>query len=802
MLKKVLWGLLFLFVILLIGGYGYYRFVIYEPPLISQEDREVLNVMPLPAKMEFTGGRFQIEQDFSVSVQGESSEKLSRAIDRFKAKLVRKSGINFGEGRQPAKMTIINESIGKSIPVGDEDESYQLSVSESGIKLHSNSDYGAIHGLETLLQLVEDSSIPTLTLEDQPRFSWRGLMIDVSRHWIPKEVILRYLDAMAAVKMNVLHLHLSDDQGFRVESKTFPRLHEVGSNGKYFTQEDIKDIIQYAADRGIRIIPEFDVPGHTKSWLIAYPQYASVEKEFSFGRQQGDEIFSVPMDPTSEDTYEFLDAFFAEMANLFPDPYMHIGGDEVNPKYWEESDRIRAFMEENDLETAHELQLYFNKRINRILADHGKKMVGWEEILSPDLPENVVVQSWINQKSLFEAVQSGYYGILSAGLYLDHKLHAGTHYAVDPHVLPGAVEIEPDSSHWRMYDVTLDVPGNQTETKMVLFDRNPTDIYGFFAMFDQRSGFTGGTIEGNELSFEFEAGNIGNLSFNAELIEDSLDGSISLGPLSFSANGHLSGGHEIPGTEMPQVEVMEPLTEAEKGRILGGEAAMWTEVVSAETIDSRIWPRTAAIAEKLWSPRELTADVEDMYRRLEFVSGQLEDLGLRHRSYRIPILKEIGGDVYEPLKELVSILEEAKYYNRLQFLMELDEVYLPDIELRNIADAAYPESMKARDFNNLVNNYFEEPSEEKKEQILSHLESWAKIHEQLDPHFEDSEKLKDVEKLSDQLAEISKMAANKLQDGSYEYDRQKAEQILAFLDQGENGVVVAVVPGLRRILTG
>jgi len=147
-------------------------------------------------------------------------------------------------------------------------------------------------------------------------------------------------------------------------------------------------------------------------------------------------------------------------------------------------------------------------------------------------------------------------------------------------------------------------------------------------------------------------------------------------------------------------------------------------------------------------------------------------------------------------------LEEAKYYNRLQFLMELDEVYLPDLELRNIADAAYPESMKARDFNNLVNNYYEEPSEEKKEQILSHLEAWAILYEQLDPHFDDSEKLQNVEKLSERLAEISNFARNKLQDGNYEYDQQKAEEILTFLDQGENGVVVAVVPGLRRILFG
>lgn len=801
MLKSILWGSLISILILGIGGYAYYRLVMYDPPLISEEDREELSIMPLPAKLKLTGGRFEIGPGFGVSVQGESSEKLNLAIDRFESKVAQKTDIKFVEDSQSSPVTIINKSIGAPIPVGAEDESYQLTATASGVELRSNSDYGAIHGLETLIQLVDGPTIPSFELEDHPRFSWRGLMIDVSRHWIPKEVILRNIDAMGAVKMNVLHLHLSDDQGFRMESKTFPRLHEVGSNGDYFTQEDMKEIIQYAANRGIRIIPEFDVPGHTKSWLIAYPEYASVEQEFSFGSQQGDEVFTVPMDPTKEATYEFLNAFFAEMADLFPDPYMHIGGDEVNPKYWEESNRIQAFMKEKGLENEHELQIYFNKRMSRILADQGKKMVGWEEILAPDLPKNVIVQSWINQKSLFEAAQSGYYGVLSAGFYLDHKLHAEAHYSADPLILPGAVEIEPDTTHWKMYDITMDVPGNETHTQMVLFDRNPDDVSGFFALFDERTAFTGGTIEGDQLSFDFKAGNIGELSFGAELMGDSLSGTISLGPLSFDARGQLSGGHDMPGTEMPEIEVIEPLTETEKDRIMGGEAAMWTEVVSAKTIDSRIWPRTAAIAEKLWSPQESTADVEDMYRRLEIVSNELEERGLTHRSYREPILREIGGEVYEPLKKLVTILEETKYYNRFQLLTELGEVYLPDLELRYIADAALPESVEARKFNNLADDYFEEPSDQKKQQVLAHLETWSSLHGQLSPYFADSEKLQDVEKISRQLAEISTLSVNKLQDNDFEYDRQKAEEMLTFLDQGENGVVVAVVPGLRRILT-
>jgi len=189
-------------------------------------------------------------------------------------------------------------------------------------------------------------------------------------------------------------------------------------------------VIAYARDRGIRVVPEFDVPGHTTSWLVGYPDLASAPGPYRIERNWG--VFDPTMDPTRDSTYQFLDAFIGEMAALFPDPFFHIGGDEVTGKQWKASARIRAFMRKNGLKSVENLQAYFNRRLQKIVAQHGKRMEGWDEILDPDLPKDIVIQSWRGHKSLSEAARHGFSSILSAGYYLDHMEPAPTLYAVDP----------------------------------------------------------------------------------------------------------------------------------------------------------------------------------------------------------------------------------------------------------------------------------------------------------------------------------------------------------------------------------
>jgi hexosaminidase len=254
-----------------------------------------------------------------------------------------------------------------TVAAHEEDESYTLEVSERQVVINAPTVVGALRGLETFLQLLSgDASgyyIPEARIRDTPRFPWRGLLIDVGRHWQPVEVIKRNLDGMAAVKLNVLHLHLTEDQGFRIESKTFPRLHQMGSDGLYYTQEQIRELIAYARERGIRIVPEFDIPGHSTSWFAGHPELASAPGPYQIERRFG--VHDPSMDPTREETYKFLDKFLGEMAALFPDAYLHIGGDEVTGKHWRLNPQIQAFITKNNLKDKHGLQAYFNSASRR-----------------------------------------------------------------------------------------------------------------------------------------------------------------------------------------------------------------------------------------------------------------------------------------------------------------------------------------------------------------------------------------------------------------------------------------------------
>jgi hexosaminidase len=514
------------------------------------------SLMPVPASLEWKEGRLRLDSVFAVTPaagRGAGDSRLERAVARFRVRLAALTGLPQGRGGPGLTLDVKRPS--ETIQSPAEDESYVLDVAAGGARLDAATTVGALRGLETLLQLIAADSagwaIPAVHIADRPRFPWRGLLIDVGRHWQPPEVIKRQLDGMAAVKLNVLHWHLSEDQGFRVESRLFPLLQEKGSDGLYYTSAQIREIVAYARDRGIRVVPEFDMPGHSTAWFAGYPGYASAPGPYAIERRFG--VFPPTFDPTREVVYRFLDRFIGEMAALFPDRYWHIGGDEVEGSQWKQSRPIQAFMKAHRLRDNAALQAYFNRRLSAILTRHGKRMVGWDEILHPELPTTTVVQSWRGRESLGQSAKDGYGGILSAGYYLDQMETTEDHYLVDP------------------------IP------------------------------------EGSELTAEAAA------------------------------------------------------------RILGGEACMWGEHVTSETIDSRIWPRLAAVAERLWSPQEVK-DVADMYRRLAPMRVRLEALGLSHESHTARMARRLanGGDA-SALLRLLSLAEPVRFgeRSRLQQLTQM-----------------------------------------------------------------------------------------------------------------------------------
>ena len=395
------------------------------------------NLMPWPARIEQREGFFKLVQLPRFEVKG-GDERVQYAIAHFRrqldaeTKLISRRRVN----KSTAPLLVIRcNTAGQKLQALGEDESYNLEVGENKVELTAATPLGILRGVETLLQLIQKDKhgwiIPAVRVEDRPRFPWRGLMIDVSRHFIPLEVIKRNIDGMAAVKLNTLHLHLSDDEGFRVESRNAPKLQELASDGESYTQEQIRELLSYARERGVRVVPEFDIPGHAVSWLIAHPNIASAPPPAHLVRGMSDDV-RPPIDPTLEETYQVLDSVLGEMASLFPDPYFHIGGDEVDGKYWDGNDKIQEWMRTHAIKDNHELQTYFSKRVQGILAKHGKHMEGWDEILNPDLPKDTLVQSWRGPETLANAARMGFPTILSAGWYLDLMYPASRHYAVEP----------------------------------------------------------------------------------------------------------------------------------------------------------------------------------------------------------------------------------------------------------------------------------------------------------------------------------------------------------------------------------
>ena len=771
---------------------------------ISDGDRDLLRVMPLPASAEFGAGALDLRRGLSTVGVRCADSRVARALVRFGRHLAQAKGRTRGVTGSRAAFTVSCARRAGSIQQPVEDESYTLTVRPDEVTVAAQTPYGVLHGLETLVQLVErtDSTlrIPTVTIEDRPRFPWRGLMIDVSRHWMPKEVILRNLDAMAAVKLNVLHLHLSDDQGFRVESRRFPRLHQAGSGGNYYTQADVREIVAYAADRGIRVVPEFDVPGHTTSWLVAYPELGSGTGPYTLARQYG--IHDATIDPTREEVYTFFDRFFGEMATLFPDPYVHIGGDEVSGKtHWNTNPRIQQFMRERGLRDNHALQSHFNLRLQAILASHRRMMVGWDEVLTDSLRRPAVIQSWRGQESLFEAVHRGFDGILSAGWYLDHKLPAADLYRVEPTKLAQSVAIVPDSARWKTWNLQFRAGEGVIDGRLTLFGP-PERMTGAFDLMGTVRPIESATWSGDTVRLAFRSDG-GSAALVGVQRADSLNGTAGLFGFTLPFAGKRIGGSDVPGTVIPTFKVVPPLTPESERRILGGEAAMWSEVVSAGTIDSRIWPRTAAIAEKLWSPASVTTDVEDMYRRLDQVSAVLTTRGVTHETaYPIALSELLGHDDIAPLRTLVDALEEVKHYQRMAF----DPAQTLEPELKSLADVARPESRIARRFATRVDAMLADSTRRADiVDLRAQLTVWSDNHARLAPMLGKARQSQDILALSERLstsaaAGLAALDAIERRETLSAGEATRYRELLTRAAAARAGVMLPAIPAIRRLV--
>ncbi len=472
-------------------------------------------VLPQPLVFEEESDR--VPAPGRLLLEGPASDRVKQAIQR-----------NGSLGGNSEGTLEIRWAQAEELPSLGSDESYALVIDENGATINAATIWGALHGVTTLAQLVQEDTLPCCRIEDRPRFSWRGLMLDPARHFLSAASLLQVIDGMAALKLNVLHLHLTDDQGFRFPSRAFPRL----ASEQHYTEQELRDLVAQAADRGVRVVPEIDIPGHVTSWLVAYPHWGTgnVEASSRFGVHPG------CLNVTDPIVLDAVDTLLAEVADVFPDAYLHIGGDEVSAKWWDASSEVQAFMSQRDLSDARALQNHFLCHVTNTIAGLGRTPIGWDEVLHTDMPEGITVQNWRGASSRDRALSSGCDCIVSAPYYLDLSYPSDVHYGFDP-AAPEAELIEREDA--------------------LFVDRR-------FAHVAQGMRWT-----------EFWRKPI----------------------------------------ELPQGR--------ETGRVLGGEACLWGELVDEGTLWNRLWPRLPAIAERFWSQ---DMDEQRLYAWLNRDGGVTGDL--------------------------------------------------------------------------------------------------------------------------------------------------------------------------------
>ena len=655
-----------------------------------------LPLMPWPQQVEqpASGGALTLTPPLTLQISG---DHLAGAEARWLERISNQTGWPLLPATQPVVAPTIRIVITEAVdplPLPDSDERYQLQVNGDGVLLTAHSRFGAMRGMETLLQLIQNgeqgTTIPYVTIHDHPRFPWRGVLIDTARHFMPVETLKRQIDGIAAARMNVFHWHLTDDQGWRFASSHYPQLQQKASDGNYYSQQQMREIVKYATDRGVRVVPELDIPGHASALAVAMPELISAPGPWQIERGWG--VFKPLLDPSNEQVYQVIDTLVGEMAAIFPDPWLHIGGDEVDPTQWNDSPTIQQFMREHGLKDAHALQAYFNQRVEKILEAHQRQMMGWDEIAHPTLPRSILIQSWQGQDALSALAKENMRGILSTGFYLDQPQPASYHYRneVTPRGLNGQDRLRPGDQAQSWSFTMPRLKGSPVKGSFTLIQGEPG--WRGFIDFDGKARRMVSQINWlstQQVQFSVDSW-MGPFQPVVTLQQQSLKGYVLVGNVRYPTSGQR--------LMQPPVGIAPvlPTPEQVQQNLLGGEAALWAENINSQIIDTKLWPRVFVVAERLWSAENVT-NMESMYSRLSAMDRwSTVSVGtLQHAQTEQQMMRLASGHDIAPLRVLAEVLEPAQYYTRQHLKFQAGH-YNYNEPLNRLADVLPAESEAVR----------------------------------------------------------------------------------------------------------
>ncbi|MGE0625930.1 MAG: beta-N-acetylhexosaminidase [Pseudomonadales bacterium] len=661
-----------------------------------------LQLLPWPASLDRGSGVIRLASArFQAAADGVVPPRLARAVERLGERISRRCGLPLAE---PVPVQLRWQAAAAGLPVLGADEGYWLVADDAGLYVDAASEWGVLWGLVTLGQLVAaDGTIPHIAVDDRPRFPWRGLLLDPARHFLPAADVLRTLDGMACCKLNVLHLHLSDDQGFRFPVPALPKL----ASRDAYTAQELAAVVSHAADLGIRVVPEIDMPGHVTSWLTAYPELGA--RQVGLTERFG--VHGACLDPSSEAVYDAIGRVLDALVAVFPDECVHIGGDEVSPGWWSEDPNVRALMDRESLPDVKAVQGYFNRRVGAMVAQRGRRVVAWDEVLEAGCPGDWIVQAWRGATLRDRVLAAGNRVLVSAPYYLDLHYPVDVHYGFDPAAPQAALVARED-----------------------------------------------------------------------ELLTDP-----RFAPV---AEGMRWAGHWRQGAIEREPPSNDPA-------LLGGEACLWGELVAPAVLDTRLWSRLPAVAERFWSTAD-RMDADRLYPRLDrFLDGTLREVGIDVTGGFEAALAALG--VGNGWREVVGMLEPVKWYGRLLGAealaariqgreMPQARPYLVDTPLDALVDHLPPESRPARRFAMLC-RAAEGGDESASRTLARKLAGWRALAAGNVPA--------DLAAPLDRLLTLAGLVESRLETGA-----TVGPQMLDALGAPMGELVLALPPALQSWLTG
>ncbi|TMN72530.1 hypothetical protein CWB85_06910 [Pseudoalteromonas sp. S1727] len=688
------------------------------------EARAQAVLMPMPAEIQMLAGKSQLNARLGVHISQQQQALLRPLLlnSTFAEQFTR---LDWRDAEKAQLHISINQSAAP-LPYLGMDESYKIVIADNSIKLTSNNQYGMLRGLASLSQLLFSAKKPreltNLTITDAPTYPWRGLLFDGVRHFLPIKDVKRTLRGLASAKFNVFHWHLTDDQGWRIELHSYPRLHQHASDGLYYTQAEIKEVVAYAAKLGIRVVPEFDVPGHASTIVLAYPELGSGTTRIDIERHWG--VFEPLLDPSNPKVYQFIDEVVAELAGLFPDPYLHIGGDEVDDSDWQKNTSIQAYMAEQQLADSHALHAYFNQRVAKILAKHNKQMIGWDEVLHPSLPKNTLVQSWRGHHSLSDITSAGFDGLLSSGFYIDQPQWTSYHYRNHP-LQPPQTSVTAKNILGTVEFTLTRLKGSAVVGNATIFTNQQGQLHSKVSI-KGKGRFITAKVNKVAEYYQLQIDTwLGPTKLTVSLDETSSEPAM-IGNTPYEFNAAII---DTPSLKQLNQALADEQQRKKTGKVLGGEATAWAELITSDNLDSRIWPRLYAIGERFWSPASLT-DERDMYKRLsvmdKFASQQL---GLLHQQQFIKRLKLHPAVTNADVNALVTFsqLIEPVHYYTLHHLAFLRGDYHQQAPLNKLVDVLPVESLTLKQFDYAVADYQQQCGSQQLATLQTQLLRWQQI---------------------------------------------------------------------------